>query len=163
MRTPLALAALLALAAPLPALAQLDDISGAAEEAASQLSDAAADKLLLADMIGLEITGPNGDTVGTVEDLVAVPGGKLVAAVIRLGPANDAEVEDDEPPADGSSDGSDAASADGAGDDGDEFIVVPYRVLKIDTAAEALGVSLPVPVEELQGPAMEALSDALGL
>ena len=60
------------------------DLAGAAKEAADTLKQAAADKLLVADMLGAEVTGPGGERLGTVENLVVVPGGKLVAAILAL-------------------------------------------------------------------------------
>ena len=62
----------------------LGDLAGAAKEAADTLKQAAADKLLVADMLGAEVTGPGGERLGTVENLAVVPGGKLVAAIIAL-------------------------------------------------------------------------------
>ena len=68
-----------------PAHAQsLGDVAGAAKEAADTLKSAAENKLLVADMLGAEVTGPGGEAIGTVENLAVVPGGKLVAAVIAL-------------------------------------------------------------------------------
>ena len=76
---------LLATPVPFAAHAQsLGDLAGAAKGAAEALKEAAADKLLVADMIGAEVTDPSGATVGTVENLVAVPGGKLVAAILKV-------------------------------------------------------------------------------
>lgn len=79
------LALLLASPAPIAAHAQsLGDLAGAAESAAETLKSAAADKLLVADMLGAEVTGPGGEAIGTVENLAVVPGGKLVAAILTL-------------------------------------------------------------------------------
>lgn len=80
----------LALILPASALAQgldlpdeVTDAEGMAS-AARTIAEAGVDKLLIADMIGLEVKGPEGETLGTVEDLVAVPGGRLVAALLSL-------------------------------------------------------------------------------
>lgn len=63
-----------------------DEIGGseALASAAQTVIDAAEEKILIADLIGLEVTGPGGETLGTVENLAAVPGGRLVAALIAL-------------------------------------------------------------------------------
>lgn len=65
-----------------PASAQLDDLTGAAEEAVSMLKGAAADALLVGDLIGADVLGPSGEVVGTVDNLVAIPGGTLVAVIV---------------------------------------------------------------------------------
>lgn len=66
------------------ALAQdLPDLSSASSDAVSALSDAAESKLLIADLIGANVSDPSGNTVGTVDDLVAIPGGRIVAALIK--------------------------------------------------------------------------------
>lgn len=90
-----AIAAVLALALPLsaafpvpaqPSLDLPDEIDGAdaLAEAAGAVIEEAKDAVLLADLIGREVTGPDGETLGTVEDLAAIPGGRLVAALIAL-------------------------------------------------------------------------------
>jgi sporulation protein YlmC with PRC-barrel domain len=70
----------------LPAGAQsLPDPAAVTEGAAalvSELGDMAADHLLIADMLGAEVIGADGTAIGTVENFVAIPGGRLVAAVI---------------------------------------------------------------------------------
>jgi PRC-barrel domain len=83
------LAASLAMLAP-PALGQsLPDVpdsltdSSAIASAAQTIAEAAKDKVLVGDLIGQSLTGVEGDTIGTVENLVAVPGGRLVAALVR--------------------------------------------------------------------------------
>jgi hypothetical protein len=43
------------------------DVTSAASEAASALKSAAKDKLLIADLIGADVTGPSGSRVGTME------------------------------------------------------------------------------------------------
>ena len=60
------------------------DLPSAAEEAASALTDAAQDKLLIKDLMGSTVNGPAGDAIGTVENLVAIPGGRIVAAVLSV-------------------------------------------------------------------------------
>lgn len=118
-----ALAAFLAAALPAttPALAQ--DLASAASDALSAVTDAAEDTLLVGDIIGQDIAGPGGETLGTVENLVAIPGGRLVGIVV-------------------------------APEDGDR-LVLPYQMLKIDTAAETTGLSLPVTLADAR--AMEAV------
>ena len=74
----LAAAPLLAQDMPDPA-AMLD---GAADLAAD-LGGRAADSVLLADSLGAEVIGPDGEPLGTVADFVVLPGGNLVAAVIE--------------------------------------------------------------------------------
>lgn len=59
------------------------DLSSASSDAVSALSDAAEDKILIADLIGADVSDPSGDVVGTVDNLVAVPGGRIVAAIIK--------------------------------------------------------------------------------
>lgn len=59
------------------------DLSSAASEAVSMLKSAAKDRLLIADLLGSDVTGPSADKVGMVENLVAIPGGKIVAALIK--------------------------------------------------------------------------------
>lgn len=79
------LALLFATPVPFAAHAQSPgDLAGATKEAADTLKQAAADKLLVADMLGAEVTSPGGERLGTVENLVVVPGGKLVAAILAL-------------------------------------------------------------------------------
>lgn len=52
-------------------------------EAASKIGDKAADSLLVRDLLGKEIKGSDGETVGTIDDFVVVPGGRLVAAMVK--------------------------------------------------------------------------------
>lgn len=84
MRAPaLAAAALLAVGlAPAPAPAQLMGLAEAGSEALKAVRSAAKDALLVKDMIGAKIVGPTGEKVGTVRDLVVIPGGQLVALVV---------------------------------------------------------------------------------
>ena len=60
------------------------DLSSAATAAAEALKGAAEAKLLIADLIGADVTGPDDRKLGTVDDLVAVPGGRIVAAVLSV-------------------------------------------------------------------------------
>lgn len=63
-----------------------DEIAGseAVASAARTIVEAGADKVLLADLIGSEVAGPSGEALGTVEDLAAIPGGRLIAALVSL-------------------------------------------------------------------------------
>lgn len=89
---PLAAALLLATQAPAQdastpdALDLPDEIAGseAVASAAQTIVDAGADQFLLADLIGSEVTGPTGEVLGTIEDLAAIPGGRLVAVLMSL-------------------------------------------------------------------------------
>ena len=82
----------LAICLALPALAQdglpdlPDEIAGseAMASAARAILEAGEDKFLLADLIGREVTGPDGAALGTVDNLAALPGGRLVAALMTL-------------------------------------------------------------------------------
>lgn len=59
---------------------------GSISELASMAQDVgamAADKLLVRDMLGQPLLGEGGETVGTVEDFVVVPGGRIVAALVE--------------------------------------------------------------------------------
>ena len=60
---------------------QLSDASSIAS-AAQTLSGQVGDKLLIRDLLGKELTGSGGEVVGTVENLVAIPGGRLIAALV---------------------------------------------------------------------------------
>ena len=60
------------------------DLSSAATGAAEALKGAAEAKLLIADLIGADVTGPDDRKLGTVDDLVAVPGGRIVAVVLSI-------------------------------------------------------------------------------
>ena len=83
-------ALVLALALPCAAPAQDLDLpeevagSEALARAATTIAEAGVDKVLVADLIGLEVRGPGGEPLGTVEDLAAIPGGRLVAALMSL-------------------------------------------------------------------------------
>lgn len=78
---------------PAPALAQSSgsqllsqmapgDVASAAADATKALGSAAQDKLLVRDLLGAPVSGPGGATVGTIADLVVIPGGRVVAAII---------------------------------------------------------------------------------
>lgn len=58
--------------------------SEAMASAARAILDAGVDEILIGDLIGTTIEGPEGEALGTVENLVAVPGGRLVAALMTL-------------------------------------------------------------------------------
>lgn len=59
----------------------LTDASSIAS-AAQTLSEAGMDRLLIKDLIGKELTGSDGNTAGTVEDFVVIPGGRVIAALV---------------------------------------------------------------------------------
>lgn len=85
---PLRAAALAALiAGPAGAQSPLDGIDGVMGgpigDAVEKLGEMAADQLLIGDFLGMELTGAEGETVGTVRDFVAIPGGNLVAALVE--------------------------------------------------------------------------------
>ncbi|CUH33554.1 PRC-barrel domain protein [Jannaschia seosinensis] len=71
---------------PMPASAQSlpdrQDVLSSATDVASEIADAAEDRLLIADILGREMIGADGNSIGTVENFVVLPGGNLVAAVI---------------------------------------------------------------------------------
>ena len=128
MRPALILAAALAL--PLPATAAeplqgipdpqaIGDIAG---DATKTLSEKARQKVLVRGMLGSEITGPGGGTIGTLDNLVIVPGGQVVAAIVKP--------EDGEPLA---------------------LPYQALKVSAAASAGKAAGVSLPVGLEELRG------------
>ena len=83
-------ALLLAMTLPAAALAQdlelPEEILGseALAEAATTVAEMGADTILIADVLGLEVKGPDGEVLGTVEDLATIPGGRLVAALMTL-------------------------------------------------------------------------------
>ncbi|WP_282026043.1 PRC-barrel domain-containing protein [Limimaricola cinnabarinus] len=85
---PLRAAALAALiAGPAGAQSPLDGIDGAMAgpigDAVEKLGEMAADQLLIRDFLDMELTGAEGETVGTVRDFVAIPGGKLAGALVE--------------------------------------------------------------------------------
>lgn len=63
-----------------PAVAQ-DSVTKAVESLRGQ----ARDQLLIRDLLDRELVGADGGTVGTVENFVVVPGGRLVAALVETG------------------------------------------------------------------------------
>lgn len=111
-------------------------IGDAASEAAELLGEKAKHKLLASEMIGRDVTGPGGDTIGTVEDLVVVPGGKVVAILVK-------------PP----------------GGQSGKPVALPYQALKVSAAGKAAGkagLSLPVGLDEARGiKGMQALTEAV--
>lgn len=40
------------------------------------------------DLLGANVTGPDGSTVGIVENLAEIPGGRVVTAIISTTPKN---------------------------------------------------------------------------
>jgi hypothetical protein len=79
---PLTLALLAAPAAGAQSLPDMDAALGAVTEAAGALREAGEDRLLIADALGREVFGADGEAVGTVEDFAVLPGGNLVAAIV---------------------------------------------------------------------------------
>jgi hypothetical protein len=61
------------------------EIASAATDAAEALKNAAKDKVLVKDLLGTTINGPDGKAIGTVENLVVIPGGRVVAAILATG------------------------------------------------------------------------------
>jgi len=59
------------------------DMASAAREAADTLAEAAKNRILIEDLFGTEITGPGGETIGTVDNLAVIPGGQIVAALVQ--------------------------------------------------------------------------------
>jgi ribosomal 30S subunit maturation factor RimM len=81
---------LLLLLGSAPAAAQdLPDLSSASSDAVSALKKAAENKLLIADLIGADVKEPSGRVVGTIKNLVAIPGGRIVAALIKPSDSSD--------------------------------------------------------------------------
>jgi hypothetical protein len=97
------------------------DVTSAAKSAAETLTSVAQDKLLVKDMLGADVSGPGGKTMGTVENFVVIPGGRIVAAII----ATDAK------------------------DTG--RIPVPFSLVKVTHTAGKLGLTLPVGLSEMKG------------
>jgi sporulation protein YlmC with PRC-barrel domain len=108
-------------------------IADAATKAADELAKKAKDSVLASEMIGRQVTGPGGDNLGTVQDLVVIPGGQVMAILVK-------------------------PSGGGAP------VALPYRALKVSGAAKAadqLGLSLPVSLDEARGmQGMQALTKA---
>lgn len=108
------------------------DLSTAAKDAAETLSQAANDSLLVRDLLGATVTAPGGETSGTVEDLVVVPGGRIVAAIIKTG-SDDAE-----------------------------RIPVPFAAVKVTRSSSELKLELPKSVEALNSDgSLDALAEAV--
>lgn len=84
----LACAFALAYASAGPVLAQdktsPDDFAQTAGDAVATLRDAATEKVLIRDLLGQDVTGPSGRSLGTVENFAMIPGGRLVAIVLQL-------------------------------------------------------------------------------
>lgn len=137
--------ALMLMAAPMPlaaetgaeevvaeALTDSDAIGDAAQEAADRLDDAK-DRLLASEMIGRKVTGPDGDELGEVEDLVVAPGGQVVAVLVK--------------PDEG---------------DRVALPYRALKVSAAASASEEMGLSLPVDLDEARGiDGMQALTDAV--
>lgn len=138
---PALLAALLALPVPaaamepLQGLADPDAVADLAANAAAVVSEKARDTLLVRQMLGREITGPDGETVGTLGNLVMVPGGR-VAAIIVL-PASGEPVV---------------------------LPYQALKLSAAAAADEAVGLSLPLDLEEARslGPVQELTAAVLG-
>lgn len=128
---------------PLPAFAQSSDsqplsqmapgdVASATTEALHTLGSAAKDKLLVRDLIGAKVTGPSASPLGTVEDLVVIPGGRVVAAIISPNAKDLGRVP------------------------------VPFSVTKISHYAGKLELTLPVSLSELKGmKEVQSLAQAL--
>lgn len=78
----IAVATTLALPVAAQDLPDLDAVASQATDLATEVAEAAADRVLVADMLGRDVIGPDGAVLGTLDDLVVLPGGNLVAAVI---------------------------------------------------------------------------------
>lgn len=59
------------------------EVASAVTEAASQLKSRGKDKIMISKVLGSQVKGPSGQTYGTVDDLVIIPGGRVVAALIK--------------------------------------------------------------------------------
>lgn len=130
--------ALVALASGPGALAQgsggspLGDLASAAGDAVKALQSAAKDSLLVKDILGAEVTDPRGGTVGHIENLVVIPGGRVVAAIVAIK------------------------------DKGMGRIPVPFAAVKLQRKAGKLGVALPATLSEMKGmKEVQALTQAL--
>ncbi len=134
---------LLAFAIGLPAAAQdggatmpnaVTDVSEL-PDAARALAGMAEDKLLVADLLGMELTGRDGAVIGTVTDFVVIPGGRLIAAVLSGGEGDDG--------------------------DGSGRIVVPFAAIKLNQGADRV-MGLTLTAEEVRGPEdLRSLSSTL--
>lgn len=97
------------------------DIASAAKSAAQTLTSNAKDKLLVKDLLGAPVHGPNGSAIGTVEDLVVLPGGRVVAAIVSTKSKSTGRIP------------------------------VPFAVVKLSRTSGKLELNLPVQVSELTG------------
>ena len=76
---------------PVPVVAQdlpsPGDLTSASSiaSAAQTLAGQAGDRVLVRDLLGKELKGADGNTVGTVEDLAVIPGGRVIAAIVSTG------------------------------------------------------------------------------
>lgn len=112
-----------------PALAQSSgssgiaqsDVASAAKNVLDSLPSAAQDKLLVRDLLGAKVTGPDGSELGTVENFAVIPGGRIIAAIV---------------------------SAKGSGKG---RVPVPFSVIKVSQSAGKLDLTVPVSLSELQG------------
>lgn len=81
--------ALVALGVPASAqdLPTFDDLTSASAiaSAAESLESKLGDRLLVRDLLGKELKGADGESVGTIEDLAVVPGGRVIAAIVSTG------------------------------------------------------------------------------
>jgi len=60
------------------------DMAGQLDDALSTLTGKAADKVLVGDLMGATLTGSDGNTIGTISNLAAMPGGRIVAVLIEM-------------------------------------------------------------------------------
>lgn len=97
------------------------DVASAANSAVQALTSAAKDKVLVKDLLGASVTVPGGDTVGTVENLVVLPGGRVIAAIIATKSSQTGRIP------------------------------VPFASVKLSQASGKIGVMLPASVSELNG------------
>ncbi|MFC4173565.1 PRC-barrel domain-containing protein [Microvirga sp. GCM10011540] len=96
------------------------DVASAAASAAQTLTSSAKDRLLVKDLLGAQVTGPGGGTVGTVEDLVVIPGGRVVAAIISTKDKNTGRIP------------------------------VPFAAVKLSRTSGKIAMSLPVALSDLK-------------
>jgi len=61
-----------------------EGLASTAQEAADTLAQAAKNRILIRDLFGAEITGPEGEAIGTVQNLAVIPGGQIVAALVEM-------------------------------------------------------------------------------
>ncbi|NDV89278.1 hypothetical protein GTW51_21690 [Aurantimonas aggregata] len=97
------------------------DVASSANSAAQALTSAARDKLLVKDLLGASVKVPGGDTVGTVENLVVVPGGRVVAAIIATQSSETGRIP------------------------------IPFASVKLSQASGKISMMLPASVSELTG------------